>query len=111
MSIDCRVEQKGFQTHWLTQMLAKKLPLLANKKLEFSVTRIDVPQPYEIEWKVLNQGPMAEQRDEIRGQIWRDTGHQKRRESTTFKGGHLVECYAIKDGFVVARDSIDVPIR
>ncbi len=111
MSIDCRVEQKGFQTHWLTQMLAKKLPLLANKQLEFSVTSINVPQPYEIEWKVLNQGPMAEQRDEIRGQIWRDTGHQKRRESTTFKGGHMVECYAIKDGFVVAMDSIDVPIQ
>ncbi|MEH6473833.1 MAG: nucleotidyltransferase [Halopseudomonas sp.] len=111
MAIDCRIEQKGYQTRWLIQMLANKLPLLANKKLEFSVSSIDVPPPFKIEWKVLNQGSIAEQRDEIRGQIWKDTGHQKRSERTTFKGGHLVECYAIKDGLVVAMDSIDVPIR
>lgn len=111
LTIDCRVEQKGYQSHWLTAMLAKRLPLLANKELEFSVINIDVPQPYTIEWKVLNQGPMAEQRDQIRGQIWKDTGHNKRRESTSFKGEHLVECYAIKDGVVVARDGIDVPIQ
>ncbi|WP_261844247.1 SMODS domain-containing nucleotidyltransferase [Aliamphritea ceti] len=111
LSIDCRVEQRGYQAHWLTHMLAKRLPLLANKQLEFSVTNIDVPPPYNIEWKVLNQGSIAEQRDEIRGEIWQDTGHQKRRESTKFKGEHMVECYAIKDGVVVASDSIDVPIR
>ncbi|WP_404817815.1 nucleotide-binding domain-containing protein [Rhodococcus rhodochrous] len=27
-----------------------------------------------------------------------------------FKGAHVVECYVIKDGIVVARDRIDVPI-
>jgi len=111
LTIDCRVEQRGYQTHWLTHMLANRLPLLANKQLEFSVTSIDVPPPYSIEWKVLNQGPIAEQKDQIRGEIWQDTGHQKRRESTNFKGEHMVECYAIKDGVVVASDSIDVPIQ
>ena len=111
LTIDCRVEQRGYQTHWLTHMLVNRLPLLANKQLEFSVTSIDVPPPYSIEWKVLNQGPIAEQKDQIRGEIWQDTGHQKRRESTNFKGEHMVECYAIKDGVVVASDSIDVPIQ
>ncbi len=111
LTIDCQVAQSGFQTYWLSQMLAKKLPLLAKKQLTFSVSNIDVPEEYHIEWKVLNQGPIAEQKDDIRGQIWKDEGRMTRRENTTFKGGHLVECYAIKDGLVVARDSIDVPIQ
>lgn len=111
LSIDCKVTQSGYQSYWLSQMLAKNWPLLAQKQLTFSVSNIDVPEPYYIEWKVLNQGPIAEQKDDIRGQIWKDDGHMSRRETTTFKGGHLVECYAIKDGLVVASDSIDVPIQ
>ena len=34
----------------------------------------------------------------------------ERKESTTFKGSHFVECYIIKDSVVIARDTIDVPI-
>ncbi|WP_171908805.1 nucleotide-binding domain-containing protein [Streptomyces nanshensis] len=33
-----------------------------------------------------------------------------RNEPTSFRGEHLVECYAVKDGIVVARDRSDVPI-
>lgn len=41
----------------------------------------------------------------------RDTGHARKEESTTFRGDHLVECYAIQNGVVVAKDRIDVPIQ
>ncbi|MET0103258.1 MAG: nucleotidyltransferase [Sedimenticola sp.] len=111
MSIDCDVSQNGFREHSLAAMLLRKLPLLADKRLRFFVTDIPVPSPYTLHWKVLNRGDIARQRDEVRGQIIPDEGHAERRERTSFRGPHLVECYAIKNGVVVARDSIDVPIQ
>jgi hypothetical protein len=92
-------------------MLARRIPLLANKKLLFTIANIDVPEPYSIQWKVLNRGAEAERRDCMRGQISSDDGFNKRKESTNFKGEHIVECFAIKGGVVVAKDRIDVPIQ
>jgi hypothetical protein len=91
-------------------MLSKHIPLLARKKLLFQVTKINVPPPYHIEWKVLNRGPMAERKNQIRGQIIKDDGSFKKEEHTLFQGEHVVECYAIRNGVVVAKDRIDVPI-
>ena len=71
---------------------------------------IDVPEPDQIFWKILNRGLEAEKRDCIRGQIVPDEGQRKKRETTTFKGNHIVECYAVKNGIVVARGRINVPI-
>ncbi|WP_454229886.1 nucleotide-binding domain-containing protein [Propioniciclava flava] len=31
-------------------------------------------------------------------------------ERSDFKGEHVVECYVVRDGVVVARDRLDVPI-
>jgi hypothetical protein len=59
----------------------------------------------------LNRGSEAKRKDCIRGQIIADEGFSKRKESTNFKGEHVVECYAIKDGIVVAKDRVDVPIQ
>jgi hypothetical protein len=92
-------------------MLAKSIPLLANKKLLFTIKYCGVPEPYLIKWKVLNRGPEAKKKDCVRGQIVSDEGYNKRRETTDFRGEHVVECYAIKDGVVVAKDRIDVPIQ
>ena len=111
LAIDCEVKQDGFQTHRLLEMLAKKWLLQRNKALRFSVLECNVPTPYRLMWKVLNRGPEAERRDNIRGQIVDDLGHQQKSETTSFRGDHLVECYAIKEGVVVARDRIHVPIQ
>lgn len=110
LKLECEVSQRGFREHFLTYMLAKRIPLLANKKLLFTVADINVPEPYSIKWKVLNKGVEAQSRDNIRGQILNDEGFSKRKESTNFKGDHIVECYAIKNGVVVAKDRILVPI-
>ena len=67
-------------------------------------------QPYEVKWKVLNRGDEAERGNNIRGQIISSSRPGARHERTTFRGNHIVECYIIKDGIVVARDAIDVPI-
>jgi hypothetical protein len=110
LTIDCEVKQGGFREHFLRDMLARHIPLLAKKRLVFRVVDTNVPGSYSIEWKVLNRGEEARRRDMIRGQIVPDAGQHTRTEPTTFKGDHLVECYAVKDGCVVARDLIHVPI-
>lgn len=111
MELDCEVFQDGYRPKSLSQMLLKNMPLRPNKKLLFEVVACDVPGDYTLMWKVLNRGVEAQRRDNIRGQIVKDKGHKRKNESTLFQGGHLVECYAIKNGVVVARASIDVPIQ
>lgn len=110
VAIDCKVTQNGFRTMLLRSMLRDRTPLLAQKGLEFSVVECTVPEPYEVKWKVLNQGEVAERRNKIRGQIVPSSRPSTWFEQTNFRGDHLVECYVVKDGVVVARDRIDVPI-
>lgn len=111
LKLDCEVSQQGFREYFLRNMLIRKIPLLANKKLLFTVLSCNVPDPYSIYWKVLNRGVEAERRDCIRGRIIRDEGFGKRKESTNFRGEHIVDCYVVKDGVIVAKDKIKVPIQ
>jgi hypothetical protein len=111
LKMDCEVKQNGFMPHFLRDMLARHTPLMPNKSLRFWVTRITVPVPYELKWKVLNRGEIAQRKDCIRGQIVADKGGGEKTETTNFRGDHVVECYAIKDGIVVAKDRIHVPIQ
>lgn len=111
LRIECEVSQKGFRESLLTQMLARKIPLMVNKSLKFTVEYVDVPGSYSIKWKVLNRGPEARRKDCVRGQIVEDEGYGSRVESTSFVGEHIVECYAVKNGVVVAKDRIEVPIQ
>lgn len=111
IKLECEVSQNGFRENYLTKMLARGIPLLANKKLLFSISFNNVPEPYSIKWKVLNRGLEAQKRNCIRGQIFSGNGHHRLNESTTFKGEHIVECYIIKNDVVVAKDRIDVPIQ
>lgn len=111
LEIDCDVFQNGFREHPLKYLLRHAIPLKANKSLTFKVENIDVPEPYEIKWKILNRGEIAKQKDMVRGQIEDDGGAMQRVERTSFKGEHIVECYAVQNGVVVAKDRIDVPIQ
>ncbi|WP_299977093.1 hypothetical protein [uncultured Pseudoteredinibacter sp.] len=111
LSLECEVSQNGFREALLGTLLAKRMRLQAKKKLKFYISNINVPEGYELKWKVLNRGPVAESRDCIRGQIVPDSGHEKKDETTNFNGEHIVECYAIQNNVVVARDKILVPIQ
>jgi hypothetical protein len=110
VSIDCEVTQSGWRPLLLRAMGRGGVPLKAGKHLKFQVTSCTVAKPYTLKWKVLNQGPEAERRHLVRGAIIDSTQPGIRNESTIFRGEHIVECYVIKDGIVVARDRIDVPI-
>ncbi|MGX4693617.1 nucleotide-binding domain-containing protein [Streptomyces sp. JNUCC 63] len=110
VSIDCEVTQAGWRPTWLRAMRRGGILLKADKNLRFVVTSCSVGEPYTLKWKVLNRGPEAERRDAIRGQIVDSSKRGVRIEHSDFKGEHVVECYVVKDGVVVARDRIDVPI-
>lgn len=109
LEIDCEVKQGGSFKFLLRHMPAF-MQLKANKELLFKITNISVAKPYKIYWKVLNRGIEAQRKDCIRGQIEKDKGLQQKFEHTDFKGDHIVECYCIKNGVVVAKDRIHVPI-
>lgn len=110
VTIDCEVLQDGWRPTKLREMLTTGALLKANRSLTFRVIDSTVDAPYELKWKVLNRGAEAERRDMIRGQIVDSSKPRVRVEHSDFKGEHMVECYVIKDGIVVARDRIDVPI-
>jgi Second Messenger Oligonucleotide or Dinucleotide Synthetase domain/Adenylyl/Guanylyl and SMODS C-terminal sensor domain len=111
LKIDCDVSQNGFREHSLSEMLLKRIFLKPNKTLTFKITEFDGEAGSIFYWKVLNRGDEARRRNCIRGRIISDTGSRKKIESTNFQGEHIVDCYAIKNGVVVAKDRITVPIK
>jgi len=79
--------------------------------LVFKIREHNVKGDFSVLWKVLNRGPEARDRDQIRGTIERSNyADNTRKESSDFKGNHSVECYACQNGVIVARDIIAVPI-
>ncbi|MBF4354530.1 nucleotide-binding domain-containing protein, partial [Vibrio anguillarum] len=78
--------------------------------LNFHVDYHNIPDPFELKWKVKNEGEQALKQGCLRGEITDDDGSLSRTESTSFEGDHYVECYAIQNKKVVARDRILVPI-
>ncbi|MBD2000609.1 nucleotidyltransferase [Leptolyngbya sp. FACHB-541] len=111
ITIDCDISQNGFRESSLSEFLRKQFRLARQKNLKFYIKDHDIEGNHSIYWKVLNRGQAARKRDMIRGQIFPDSGSRKNFESTDFRGHHIVECYAVKNGIVVAEDRIDVPIE
>ena len=109
LRIECEVTQNGFRETLLREFLRRRLPLRRQKKLRFFIDSCGVPGDYTILWKVLNRGDEAFRRKCTRGTISR--GGKEITETTDFNGDHIVECYIVKDGVVVAKDRIHVPIE
>ena len=113
ISIDCKITQDGFRPMLLKKLLRDKMFLAIKKHLEFYIDSMDSEikkeAPYDIYWKVKNEGQEAIKRDCIRGQIKR-TNTKFINESSDFIGERYVECYIVKDGICIAKDHIDVPI-
>jgi len=109
VELECKVTQNGWQTQLLRTLLRNKQPLRRNKKLDFYIAYTDAPKPYDIYWKVRNRGPVAIERNMIRGQIIKTNSDHKKEESN-FRGPHYVECYIVKNNVCVGIGRIDVPI-
>jgi len=80
-----------------------------NRSIRFSIDYCNVPEPYQVYWKVLNRGEEAQKRNSIRGTI--DRGNNAISEVTSFKGPHYVDCYIVKDGICVAKNKQSVIIK
>lgn len=111
IKMDCSIYQNQGLARSLLTMLANGFGISNNRKLIFRVVDHDIEGEFELRWKILNKGDEARRRDCIRGRIETcNHGDDSRKEKADFKGNHTVECFAIQDGVVVARDSILVPI-
>lgn len=109
IAIECEVKNESI-THKLSQLLGSSSPLNKGYNLNFRVDYHDIPVPFDLKWKVKNEGGQAIKKNCLRGNILDDDGSLSRSESTTFEGDHYVECYAIVNNTIVARDRIPVPI-
>ncbi|WP_323689893.1 nucleotide-binding domain-containing protein [Rhizobium sp. AN64] len=78
------------------------------KMLRFYIESHTIKRDFDVYWKVLNRGPEAIRRDMVRGQIER--GDPSKIEHSAFRGEHVVDCFAVQNGVVVAKDRIHVPI-
>lgn len=113
--IKCTVYQNGFRGHDIGYYLFSKLgTIFKNRKLLFKVTNLKLPvdikkSSLRYYWKVRNYGAEAENKGDLRGQIfkWEST----REEHTKYKSNkHYVECYIVDNGVVIARNRLTVPI-
>ncbi|MBW8365408.1 MAG: hypothetical protein K0M39_12730 [Rhizobium sp.] len=81
-------------------------PLPKRTSLTFKA-KTDVPAPYEVYWQVVNTGPEAEAvAGGLRGGFDAgsvDKGTAIRKESTLYVGTHTIECFIVKNGYLVAR--------
>lgn len=109
LEMDCLVKNKEKRVGLLSSILNRRELIFPGYELEFFISKTDVPAPYKIYWKVKNEGEVARERDCIRGQIFE--GGRTHKEPTSFRGNHYVECFIIKNGIVMAKRRISVPIR
>ena len=105
LKIDCTVTADGFRPKLLS--LCLWLPI--KRKLEFFIQECNVPEPYNIYWKIKNTGIEAYKKNMLRGEIIK--GSSTRIERTSFNGDHYVECYIVKNGLCVARNRLPVRIN
>ena len=111
VNLDCLVKRDGFRGVLLSHILSTGQSVPRGCSLDFMPTT-GVPEPFDVKWKVRNEGDEAKRRNCLRGEIIAPNRMGgARHENADFQGPHYVECYIVKDGIVVARDRINVPIE
>lgn len=81
-----------------------------DRSLRFDA-KTNVAPPYTIYWKVRNGGQEAADMGQLRGEITKDDGNNRKTETTSYTGSHYVECYVVKNGVVVATDRQSVVVN
>lgn len=110
IKVGCELDPDGYRKQSLYHFLASNFRIHKGENLKFSVKTHDIEGSYSIFWKVLNRGNVAREKNMIRGEIIADSDFKGIREHADFNGNHIVECYAVQNGVVVAKDRIHVPI-
>jgi hypothetical protein len=95
------VRRDGFRTYNLSQWGNK---VAKNRILTFTIKSSNVPEPYDVWWKVRNTGPEAIARNMIPARLSRTATVAAARSLRPSGANHFVEVYVIKNGVVVAKD-------
>jgi hypothetical protein len=111
IKIDCQISMDGFRDHPLSYFLSKDIKINKRKNLEFFISEINIPEPFSIKWKVRNFWKESEDAWQLRGEITNDFWKFNKKETTSYRWDHIVECYVIKNNTCVARSSIKVPVE
>jgi len=85
--------------------------LIKNIHLKFYIKKTDIETPYEVKWRVVNTGAEARIARDLRGKMEDDSGDKIKIEHTKYKGTHYMDCFAIKDGFCIAKDRFFINIK
>lgn len=81
----------GFRPGWLSDLLkmVPNLLLMKNADVTFKIVDINIPEPYDVYWKVRNFGEEAKKAGKLRGEI---TKGREKKDGTAYFGTHLIEC-------------------
>jgi len=81
-------------------------PIAKWYSLDFTA-RTNAPEPYTVEWQVVNTGDEASNANGLRGDFYPSSGKDNhtfyRKENTQYTGKHWVEAFVIKGGICVGR--------
>lgn len=112
IELDYTISQKGFRTKTMKDFMRNNYKLKSKKDLNFFIKKSNIPEEVRSQvkwyWKVRNVGSEAIKRKCERGNIFKGTS--KHHEPTSFSGDHYVECYAVIDDVLVAKNRAKVPI-
>lgn len=92
------------------QFKSDAAPLRKGASLVFRA-ETNVPQPYDIYWQVVNTGVEAAAVGGLRGGFDAgsiDRSSIVRTEHTGYTGSHTIECFIVKNGYLVARSGLFV---
>jgi len=109
IEIEAEIECKGFRRHKLEEF--RLIPYGSHVKIHFKASippKMNISQNIKWYWKVRNVGPIAIERNCIRGQIVK--GKSERVEPTLFRGNHYVEIYGVENDSVIVFGRLEVPL-
>ncbi|MGO4103387.1 cyclic GMP-AMP synthase DncV-like nucleotidyltransferase [Leifsonia sp. YAF41] len=99
------VARKGFRDGSLPQRGNR---VGKHRSLKFKIENSNIPEPYDLYWKIRNYGEEAENAGSLRGDIHKDSGTRRWAETTLYIGRHYVEAMIVKGGVCVAKSRQDV---
>ena len=102
VTITGTASRKGFRTR---QIKNDSAPLPKHWSLRFEA-QTNVLMPYEVHWQVVNTGEEAFKANGLRGGFYKGaagTDAHIRKEGTSYRGRHWIECFIVKNGICWAR--------
>ncbi|MEJ1334275.1 MULTISPECIES: nucleotide-binding domain-containing protein [Lactobacillaceae] len=110
IEIEAEVERDGWRRCKLEEFVL--IPYGRHVNIHFKVgisKEMNISQKIKWYWKIRNVGPIAIERNNIRGQIIK--GNTEQVEHTLFPGNHYVEIYGVENKTVIAFGRREVPLR